>query len=214
MSPRPRPRPRSIPSLYSLSGTSASSLSSIIQTPSNISVSTSGSPSPSPSPSPFSTLTPTPSQTSTPPPGPPPPEFIFPIPLSGLPSSTTPLLLIHHPSRKQLCTCKYPPHRTSTSVAQNPSSTHPSPTIHFRNYSIQRSTLLNLQITSGVLLIFSLAIIILSPFTNHSEDGTSTLGRERDDDSSLTSLHNFENLNHTTPTIQTHKLLTPPTQRH
>ncbi|TGO33540.1 hypothetical protein BHYA_0241g00130 [Botrytis hyacinthi] len=180
------PRLKSIPSLYSLSG--ASSLTSIISTPTN----RSASPSPS--------LT-----TSTPPPS----EFIFPVPFDGDPSETSPLLA-NRPRSCKICNCRRPNHIHRTASTTQPSS------IQFRHFSIQRSSLLNIQIISGVLFIFCLAIIVLSPFSSRGENDTLTLEpdlQSSDDHPPLASLHGLDNLNNVDSSTQTrpriHKLDTP-----
>ncbi|THV45775.1 hypothetical protein BGAL_0452g00110 [Botrytis galanthina] len=175
------PRPKSIPSLYSLSG--ASSLTSIISTPANKSESESGSIPPSPT-------------------NPPPSEFIFPIPFNGDPSETSPLLA-NRPRSCKTCNCRHSNH-TNHSL-KNVITTQPS-SIHFRYCTIQRSSVLNIQIISGVLCIFYLAIIVLSPLSSHTENGTSTLKQDLqiwDESSSLTSLHGLDNLSNLDSSIQT-----------
>ncbi|TGO60304.1 hypothetical protein BOTNAR_0147g00140 [Botryotinia narcissicola] len=182
------PKPESIPSLYSLSG--ASSINSIISTPTNRSA--------SPSPSLITTT-------------PPPSEFIFPIPFSGDPSETSPLLA-NRPRLCRVCNCRHPNHIHGTASTPQPSS------MQFRHCSIQRSSLLNIQIISGVLSIFCLAIIVLCPFSSRAENDTSTIQRDvqsPDENSSLTSLHSFSGSINTDPSDQaqthtrTHKLDTP-----
>ncbi|TGO06797.1 hypothetical protein BTUL_0514g00020 [Botrytis tulipae] len=181
------PKPKSIPSLYSLSG--ASSLTSIISTPTN----RSASPSPS--------LT-----TTTPPPS----EFIFPIPFSGDPSETS--LFANRPRPCKTCNCRHPNHIHRTASTPQPSS------MQFRHCSIQCSSLLNIQIISGVLSIFCLAIIVLSPLSSRADNDTSTIQRDfqsSDENSSLTSLHSSSGSINTNPSDQaqtqtrTHKLDTP-----
>ncbi|KAF7954823.1 uncharacterized protein EAE97_000082 [Botrytis byssoidea] len=180
------PKPESIPSLYSLSGTS--SFTSMISTPTN----RSASPSPS-----LTTTTPTPS------------EFIFPIPFSGDPSETSPLLA-NRPRLCRICNCRHPNHIHGTASSPQP------PSMQFRYCSIQRSSLFNIQIISGVLFIFCLAIIVLSPFSSRAENDTSTLQQDlksSDDHSPLAYLHGLNNLTNINSSIQartrTHKLDTP-----
>ncbi|KAF7927726.1 uncharacterized protein EAE98_006108 [Botrytis deweyae] len=206
MSPRPRPRPRSITSLYSLSG--ASSLTSIISTPTKPSASRSTSRSPSPS-SIATNPNPSPNDNN---PTPPPSEFIFPIPSSGDPSETSPLLSTPHRCLpRKLCICRHPNY--TTHLHQTASTIQPTFN-HFRHCSIQRSSLLNIQIISGTLLIFCLAIIILSPFPTHIENKNSALQRDIQSShkcSTLASLHSPDDLINTNFSVQaqTQKLDTP-----
>ncbi|KAF7904705.1 hypothetical protein EAF00_002039 [Botryotinia globosa] len=180
------PKPESIPSLYSLSG--ASSLTSIISTPTNRSASPSRSPT-----------------TSTPPPS----EFIFPIPFSGDPSETSPLLANRSRPCKT-CNCRHPYYMHRTAATTQSSS------IQFRHCYIQRSSLLNIQIISGILFIFCLAIIVLSPFSSRGENDTSTLQqnlKSSDDHPPLVSLHGPNDLTNINSSMQaqtqTRKLDTP-----
>ncbi|KAF7907068.1 uncharacterized protein EAF01_004655 [Botrytis porri] len=210
MFPRPKARKSSTPSLYSISG--ASSLTSIISTASNASLTRSASPSsfaPDPNPSPNDNN-----------PATPPEEFIYPIPFSGDISETTPLLANRHQSpcnnrRPCTCICRHPHPNLKHNVRtpENP-STRKSSSIHFRYRSIQipRSTLLHLKITTGVLSIFCLSVVVLSPHSNRTENGSPTLERNLtspEQHDTLTSLHGTGGPLETQTQIQTHKLNNP-----